>query len=94
MTRLLSVDLAPWIRVNAVAPSVVDTAAVASALTDEMRQHIVTATPIGRLARPDEVASTVVWLASPASSYVVGEVIHLDGGAQAVTFPMEIPDVT
>lgn len=65
-----------------------------SALTDEMRQHIVTATPIGRLARPDEVASTVVWLASPASSYVVGEVIHLDGGAQAVTFPMAIPDIT
>ena len=94
LTRLLAVDLAPRIRVNAVAPSVVDTAAVASTLTEEMRQHIVRATPIGRLARPDEVASTVVWLASPASSYVVGEVIDLDGGAQAVTFPLEIPDIT
>jgi 7-alpha-hydroxysteroid dehydrogenase len=94
LTRLLAADLAPRIRVNAVAPSVVDTAGVASALTGEMRQQIANATPIGRLARPEEVASTVVWLASPASSYVMGEVIDLDGGAEAITFPRQIPDLT
>jgi 7-alpha-hydroxysteroid dehydrogenase len=93
LTRLLATDLAPRIRVNAVAPSVVETASVRAALTDELRQRIVTATPLGRLARPQDVAWAVVWLASRASSYVTGQVVDLDGGAQAPTFPRDVPDL-
>jgi 7-alpha-hydroxysteroid dehydrogenase len=93
MTRLLAADLSPRIRVNAVAPSVVQTEGVRAALTDEMRDQIVRATPLRRLATPQDVAWTVVWLASRASSYITGEVIELDGGAHWPTFPHDVPDV-
>jgi NAD(P)-dependent dehydrogenase (short-subunit alcohol dehydrogenase family) len=59
-----------------------------------MRQHIVQSTPLHRLARPEDVAWAVVWLASPASNYIVGEVIDLDGGAQAVTYPVRPADLS
>jgi 7-alpha-hydroxysteroid dehydrogenase len=94
LTRLLAADLAPRIRVNAVAPSVVETAGVRAALTDDIYQRIVEATPLGRLAQPQDVAWAVVWLASRASSYVTGQVMDLDGGAQAPTFPRNISDVS
>ena len=93
LTRLLAADLAPRIRVNAVAPSVVETASVSSALTEEVRTRVVAATPLGRLAQPEDVAWAVVWLASRASSYVTGQVIDLDGGAHAPTLRRDIPDV-
>jgi 7-alpha-hydroxysteroid dehydrogenase len=93
LTRLLAADLAPRIRVNAVAPSVVETTSVRAALTDEMRERIVAATPLRRLARPQDVAWTAVWLTSRASSYVTGQVIDLDGGAHVPTFPRDVPDV-
>ena len=93
MTRLLAADLAPRIRVNAVAPAVVDTTGVRSALTGELRERIVAATPLGRLAAPEDVARAIAWLGSSASSYVTGQVIDLDGGAHAPTFPRDIPDV-
>jgi 7-alpha-hydroxysteroid dehydrogenase len=93
LTRLLAADLAPRIRVNAVAPSVVETVSVRDALDEETRQRIIAATPLRRLAQPDDVALTVVWLASRASSYLTGQVIDLDGGAQAPTMPTDIADV-
>jgi 7-alpha-hydroxysteroid dehydrogenase len=68
LTRLLAVELAPRVRVNAVAPSVVDTEGVAGVLRGSMRQRLLDATPLRRLARPEEVASTIVWLASQAAS--------------------------
>jgi NAD(P)-dependent dehydrogenase (short-subunit alcohol dehydrogenase family) len=57
------------------------------------RDQIVRATPLRRLATPRDVAWTVVWLASRASSYLTGEVIDLDGGAHWPTFPHDVPDV-
>ena len=80
-------------RVNAVAPSVVDTAGVSSALTEEMRHSVVAATPLGRLARPQDVAWAVVWLASRASSYVTGQVNDLDGRAHVPTLLRDVPNV-
>jgi 7-alpha-hydroxysteroid dehydrogenase len=93
LTRLLAADLAPRIRVNAVAPSVVETASVRDELDDETRRRIIAATPLRRLAQPDDVALTVVWLASRASSYITGQVIDVDGGAHAPTMPTDIPDI-
>jgi 7-alpha-hydroxysteroid dehydrogenase len=58
-----------------------------------MRRRIIASTPLRRLARPEDVALVVRWLASSASGYVTGEVIDLDGGAQGPTVPVDLPDL-
>ena len=67
------------ITANVVAPGFVDTEMTA-ALTDDQKDAIRTQIPLGRYARPEEVASAVTWLADPASGYVTGAVIPVDGG--------------
>jgi 7-alpha-hydroxysteroid dehydrogenase len=93
MTRLLAADLAPRVRVNAIAPGVVETDALTSALSEPARARAIAATPLRRLASVDDVAAAAVWLASPAASYVTGKVTDLDGGAQAPTLLPDIPDL-
>ena len=93
LTRLLAVELAPGVRVNGIAPGVVETDALKAVLTGELRARIVSATPLHRLATVADVASTARWLASPAAGYVTGKVIEIDGGAEAPTFPDDTPDL-
>lgn len=93
MTRLLAADLAPRVRVNAIAPGVIETDAVNAALTHQIRSRVVAATPLHRLGTVEDVAAAAVWLASPAAGYMTGKVIELDGGAEAPTIPSELPDL-
>jgi 7-alpha-hydroxysteroid dehydrogenase len=93
LTRLLAVELAPGVRVNAIAPGVVETDGLIAVLNDELRRQIVSATPLHRVATVADVANTARWLASPAASYVTGKVIEIDGGAEAPTFPDDTPDL-
>lgn len=93
LTRLLAVELAPGVRVNAIAPGVVETDGLKAVLNDELRRRIVSATPLHRLSTVADVANTARWLASPAASYVTGKVIEVDGGAEAPTFPDDTPDL-
>jgi NAD(P)-dependent dehydrogenase (short-subunit alcohol dehydrogenase family) len=82
MTQTLAQELGPsGIRVNAIAPGLVDTR-FASALVhnDELRNHVVSRTALGRHAEPDEIAGAALYLASSASSYVTGQVLVVDGG--------------
>jgi 3-oxoacyl-[acyl-carrier protein] reductase len=67
------------ITANVVAPGYVDTDMTA-VLTDEQKAGIRDQVPLGRYARPEEVAGAVTWLASDAAAYVTGAVIPVDGG--------------
>lgn len=80
MARSLARELGPrGITTNVVAPGYVDTDMTA-VLTDEQKAAIRGQVPLGRYARPEEVAGTVTWLASDAAAYVTGAVIPVDGG--------------
>lgn len=93
LTRLLAADLAPRIRVNAVAAGATATAALASVLTDELREAMVAATPLRRLGEPGDVAAAVLYLCSPAGSYLTGKVIEVDGGIDRPNLDLGLPDL-
>ena len=83
MTRTMAVVLAPQgIRVNAVSFGSMMSASLQAVLKEEpeLRGRITAGTPLGRIAGPDELAETVQYLASDASSFVTGQVIPVDGG--------------
>jgi 3-oxoacyl-[acyl-carrier protein] reductase len=67
------------VRVNVVAPGYVDTE-MTEALSDDARSAMLDAVPLGRPATPEDVAQAVLYLASPAASYITGHVLHVDGG--------------
>ncbi len=81
------------IRVNAVAPGVTETAMVAQTRADETIGQFVDQIPIplGRTAEPDEIAEVIVWLLGPGSRYVVGSVLFVDGGTDALIRPDGYP---
>ncbi len=83
MTRSLAVSLAAErIRVNGVALGSVMSTNLMTRLKDEepLRQAIVDATPMGRIAAPSELAETVQYLASDASGFMIGQMLTVDGG--------------
>jgi NAD(P)-dependent dehydrogenase (short-subunit alcohol dehydrogenase family) len=82
LTKSMAIELAKkGIRVNGVAPTVVETPRTAAALADpNLRQLIIGRIPLGRLALPEDVAAVVVHLASPAAAMVTGVTVPVDGG--------------
>ncbi|MCC6206372.1 MAG: SDR family oxidoreductase, partial [Hyphomicrobiales bacterium] len=82
MTRALALEwVSLKIRVNAVAPTFVRTPFIAPLLNDtEKMATIVTATPMGRIAEPEEVADAILFLASPAAAMITGTILPVDGG--------------
>jgi 3-oxoacyl-[acyl-carrier protein] reductase len=67
------------VTVNVVAPGYVDTE-MTEALSDDAREAMLDAVPLGRPATPEDVAEAVLFLASPAAQYITGHVLHVDGG--------------
>lgn len=80
LTRILAAELGPAVHVNAVAPGLIRTEG--SKVAWQAAEAMVRArSPLGRLGEPDDVADVVDFLIGPASSWITGEVITLDGGA-------------
>ncbi|MBO3740388.1 SDR family oxidoreductase [Actinoplanes flavus] len=79
LTEELAVELAPKIRVNAVAPAVVKTR-FASALYEGREAEVAATYPLKRLGNTDDVAGTVAFLCSPDAAWITGQTIVIDGG--------------
>jgi 7-alpha-hydroxysteroid dehydrogenase len=93
-TRLAAADLAPKIRVNAIAVGAAATSALDIVVQDDnLRRQVEKATPLGRIGDADDVAAAVVFLASPASSYITGKILEVDGGIDRPNLDMGIPDL-
>ena len=82
LTRGMALELAPYgIRVNAIAPGIIDTAQPRYGMTEEEIVEAGAATPIGRIGRAADIAAVAVFLASDMASYMAGEVVQVNGGA-------------
>jgi 7-alpha-hydroxysteroid dehydrogenase len=81
LTRNLAFDLGPMgIRVNAIAPGAIKTDALAKVLTPSIEQAMLKHTPLGRLGEANDIANAALFLCSPASAWVSGQVLTVSGG--------------
>jgi NAD(P)-dependent dehydrogenase (short-subunit alcohol dehydrogenase family) len=82
LTKAMAVELAPEnIRVNAIAPTFLETPMTASFFADpEFRDWVTSRIPLGRIGRMEEVTGAIVFLASPAASLITGTSLAVDGG--------------
>jgi 3-oxoacyl-[acyl-carrier protein] reductase len=80
MSKSLAAEVASRnITVNCVAPGFIETA-MTDVLNEKQRESILRAVPVGRLGTPQEIASSVVYLASDEAAYVTGQTLHVNGG--------------
>ena len=81
MTAALAAEVAAeGILANCVAPGFVETDLIASVASEEERAALAAQVPVGRLARPAEIAAFIAWLCGPENSYISGQQLVIDGG--------------
>jgi 7-alpha-hydroxysteroid dehydrogenase len=91
MTRLMAHELAPKIRVNAIASGAVETAALSAFIgIGDLRQKMEAMTPAGRIGTPEDIAAAALYLCSPAGQWVTGKVFEVDGGTVASNWPLDM----
>jgi 7-alpha-hydroxysteroid dehydrogenase len=88
LTQQLAQDFAPKIRVNAIAVGSIKTDALGTILDDNLEKMMVDLTPMARLGEVEDISACALFLASPAASYVTGEIYGVNGGLTALNFPM------
>jgi len=94
MTRLVAADLAPKVRVNAIAVGSVATSALEIVLDNpELHDEMVRRTPLKRLGRPEDIALCALYLASDAGSFVTGKIFEVDGGIEYPNLELGLPDL-
>jgi len=93
MTRLLAYELAPRVRVNAIAVGAVATDALLPFLEQlpDARAKLESGTPMQRIGTPEDIAAAALYLCSPAGAWVTGKVFEVDGGTVASNWPLEVP---
>ena len=83
LTRTAALEYATaGIRINAVCPGAIRTPMIERVIAaqPDMREALATMHPIGRMGEPEEIAEAVIWLCSPAASFVTGQALAIDGG--------------
>ncbi|MFO1292229.1 MAG: glucose 1-dehydrogenase [Rubrivivax sp.] len=83
LTRNLAQDLAPHVRVNAIEPGTIMTDALAPYLTPERKAAMLERTPLGTMGEPEDIAAAALFLAAPASRWITGKILGVDGGVEA-----------
>ncbi len=90
-TKLLAEDLAPKIRVNAIAVGSTATSALETVLTNKtVHKAMVDSTPLKRLGEPEDIALGALYLASPASAYVTGSIMDIHGGITSANLDLDL----
>ncbi len=92
LTRNLAVELAPLVRVNAIGVGGVATQGLEVVLTDDaLRRQFEANTPMRRPGRPEDIACAALYFASPASAWVTGKVLQVDGGTERPSIDVPAP---
>jgi len=86
ITRSLAAEWAPYgINVNAIGPSTIATRFSENTLNDPERlKRYIASCPLGRVGQPSDVVGVCIFLASPASDFITGQILYLDGGMTAI----------
>jgi 7-alpha-hydroxysteroid dehydrogenase len=92
MTENLAAELAPRVRINAIGTGGIETQALASVLeNDDLRRQLEAKTPMRRPGTPQDIACAALYLASPASPWVTGKILQVDGGVSSPAFDVPVP---
>ncbi len=85
LTRALAAEWAPHIRVNAIAPSITDTPLAGRLLREESKKEAAASRhPLKRIGKPDDIAQMALFLLSDKSSWITGQILHVDGGVSTI----------
>ena len=88
LTQEMAQDFAPVVRVNAIACGSIETDALATVLTEDIRLRMIEMTPMARIGQVEDIAACAVYLASDAADFVTGQIVGVHGGTNGLNMDM------